>query len=251
MAADRAKRSTTTRRSYNCPLCSKAFYRLEHQTRHIRTHTGEKPHSCTFQNCEKRFSRLDELTRHTRIHTSPNKRRERKAAAATVAMATTVAVVRPVPTLLSHPPIEPMRSYHLNSLPPSPALSTSSFEPSQERIFFPLPSTTFPVTQLPCATSYCSDSEGELMYTPTTSPTLCPQPTVSQRLFPIYPRSRWTLPPLIDQKPQPVECNMSYVSVDRPCLPSPSHFTAPWTRRDPIVSNSAQSIILPPIHSLF
>ncbi|KAM9843911.1 uncharacterized protein ACBR49_013029 [Aulostomus maculatus] len=55
------------RKMYACEWCCKSFAQSADLRRHLRTHTGERPHRCTY--CSKSFSQRGNLRRHLRIHT--------------------------------------------------------------------------------------------------------------------------------------------------------------------------------------
>ncbi|KAJ2819222.1 hypothetical protein IWW50_005533, partial [Coemansia erecta] len=63
---------------HQCPKCLKFFTRPSSLTTHDLTHTGEKPHACTFSGCGKRFSTESNMRRHSKLHTDPQPRRLRR-----------------------------------------------------------------------------------------------------------------------------------------------------------------------------
>ncbi|KAI8587763.1 hypothetical protein BDZ88DRAFT_453731 [Geranomyces variabilis] len=60
--------SSSSAKRYKCTTCPLMFRRAEHLTRHVMTHSGDRPFTCS--ECGRGFSRCDALRRHARIHSA-------------------------------------------------------------------------------------------------------------------------------------------------------------------------------------
>ncbi|KAJ1478547.1 hypothetical protein T484DRAFT_1817231 [Baffinella frigidus] len=62
----RGRDGAGNKRIFKCTICGKACSDSSHLTRHMRTHSGDRPYACT--TCGQAFSRSGDLARHERTH---------------------------------------------------------------------------------------------------------------------------------------------------------------------------------------
>jgi hypothetical protein len=56
--------ATKPQNSFACQICQQSFTRRTSLVNHQRTHTGEKPYSCTVSGCDRTFAQQGDKTRH-------------------------------------------------------------------------------------------------------------------------------------------------------------------------------------------
>ncbi|KAK0747035.1 hypothetical protein B0T18DRAFT_369780 [Schizothecium vesticola] len=79
-AAGRPATPASRQGMFQCGLCSSQYKRLDHLSRHVRSHTQTKPYQCHV--CAKAFGRTDLLKRHLAAHGVDNGPNRRQAARA-------------------------------------------------------------------------------------------------------------------------------------------------------------------------